>query len=100
MLSHAKVVRIFVPKYVMKVIKYSEFRKHLAENLNAVSNDREIVIVSRTKGKNVVVMNLDEYNSVQETLHLVSTAANRDRLSEAIAEMQAGGGIAGKLTED
>lgn len=71
----------------MKVVNYSEFRTHLSENLNSVNDDREIVVVSRTKGKNVVLMDLDEYNSVQETLHLLSTGANRRRLEEAITEM-------------
>ena len=74
----------------MKVINYSEFRSNLTENLNAVNEDREIVIVSRPQGKNVVVMDLDEYNSIQETLHLTSAKANRKRLEEAIAEMKKG----------
>ena len=82
----------------MKVVNFSDFRNHLAENLNAVNNDREIVVVSRSKGKNVVVMDLDEYNSIQETLHLTSTAANRSRLLSAIGEMNKGGGRKRKLT--
>jgi antitoxin YefM len=77
----------------MKVVNYSDFRSNLTENLNAVNEDREIVIVSRTKGKNVVVMDLDEYNSIQETLHLTSTKANRKRLEDAIAEMKKGKSI-------
>lgn len=68
-------------------MNYSEFRNNLAQNLNAVNEDREIVVVSRTQGKNVVVMDLDEYNAIQETLHLSSTKANRSRLEEAISEM-------------
>lgn len=71
----------------MKVVNYSEFRSNLADNLNAVNQDKEIVIVSRTKGKNVVVMDLEEFNAIQETLHLSSTPANRKRLTEAIDEM-------------
>ncbi|MGV3766427.1 MAG: type II toxin-antitoxin system Phd/YefM family antitoxin [Chitinophagaceae bacterium] len=71
----------------MRVVNYSEFRNNLAQNLNAVNEDREIVVVSRTQGKNVVVMDLDEYNAIQETLHLSSTKANRSRLEEAISEM-------------
>jgi len=59
----------------MRVVNYSDFRNNLAENLNAVNDDREIVVVSRVKGKNVVVMDLEEYNSIQETLHLTSTEA-------------------------
>jgi len=71
----------------MKVVNYSEFRNNLNQSLNAVNDDREIVVVSRTKGKNVVVMDLEEYNAIQETLHLTKTAANRKRLSESIEEM-------------
>jgi antitoxin YefM len=74
----------------MKVVNFSDFRNNLAENLNTVNDDKEIVIVSRTQGKNVVVMDLDEYNSIQETLHLNSTKANRKRLEESIVEMQKG----------
>ena len=83
----------------MKVVNYSEFRSNLTENLNAVNDDREIVIVSRTQGKNVVVMDLDEYNSIQETLHLTSTKANRKRLEEAIAEMKKGKSIKKNIIE-
>ncbi len=74
----------------MDVLNYTEFRKNLAETLNKVNDDAEIVIVSRSKGKNVVVMSLEEYNAIMETLHITSTAANRRRLDEAIHEMDAG----------
>jgi len=83
----------------MKVVNYSEFRQHLSENLNAVNDDREIVIVSRTQGKNVVVIDLDEYNSIQETLHLLSTKTNRKRLEEAITEMNEGKFVKHKLID-
>ena len=83
----------------MKVVNYSDFRNNLAENLNVVNEDKEIVIVSRTKGKNVVVMDLDEYNSIQETLHLTSTEANRKRLDESLAEMKKGKFVKKKLIE-
>jgi antitoxin YefM len=74
----------------MRVLNYSDFRNNLAQSLNAVNDDREIVVVSRTKGKNVVVMDLEEYNAIQETLHLTSNATNRQRLTESLQEMQAG----------
>jgi antitoxin YefM len=74
----------------MRVLNYSDFRNNLAQSLNAVNDDREIVVVSRTKGKNVVVMDLDEYNAIQETLHLTSSAKNRQRLSESMQEMKDG----------
>ena len=83
----------------MRVVNYSEFRNQLAENLNAVNDDGDIVVVSRSKGKNVVVMSLDEYNSMQETLYLTSTKANRKQLDAAIAEMNKGKFTRRKLIE-
>jgi antitoxin YefM len=74
----------------MEVLNYTEFRKNLAQSLNKVNDDAEIVVVSRSKGKNVVVMGLEEYNSIQETLHLMSTVANRRRLDSAIEELESG----------
>ena len=84
----------------MRVVNYSDFRNNLAQSLNAVNDDREIVVVSRTKGKNVVVMDLDEYNAIQETLHLISNAKNRQRLTESIQEMNDGTFKANKLIEE
>ena len=40
----------------MKVINHIDFRNNLAENLNTVNDDADIIVVSRSKGKNVVVM--------------------------------------------
>jgi len=83
----------------MKVVNYTEFRNNLSENLNEVNDDGDIVIVSRSKGKNVVVMSLEEYNSIQETLHLTSTKANRKQLDIAIEEMNNGKFVKRKLIE-
>jgi len=84
----------------MQVVNYTEFRNNLAENLNMVNDNDEIVIVSRSKGKNVVVMSLDEYNSIQGTLHLVSSKTNQNRLDEAIGEMHSGKSSKHNLIED
>lgn len=74
----------------MDVLNYTEFRRNLAKSLDRVSDDAETVIVSRSKGKNVVVMGLDEYNAIMETLHLTKSEANRKRLQDAIDEMNRG----------
>ena len=57
-------------------------------NSNSVKNNGDIVVVARSKGKNVVVMSLEEYNSIQETIYLNSTTANRARLETAIARIE------------
>jgi antitoxin YefM len=84
----------------MDVLNYTDFRKNLASSLDKVNDDAEIVIVSRSKGKNVVVMDLNEYNSVMETLHLVKSETNRKRLQGAIDEMNSGKHFSHDLIED
>jgi antitoxin YefM len=84
----------------MEVLNYTEFRQNLAKSLDIVNDDAEIVIVSRSKGKNVVVMDLNEYNAILETLHLVKSEANRKRLQSAIDEMNSGLHYAHQLIED
>ena len=84
----------------MEVLNYTEFRKNLAHSLDRVNNDAETVIVSRNKGKNVVVMALEEYNSIMETLHIVKSEANRKRLQDAIDEMNSGIHLHHKLIEE
>ena len=74
----------------MEVLNYTEFRNNLTENLNKVTQDSEVIVVSRGKGKNVVVMSLDEYNAFKETIYLTSTKTNRKRLDDAIEEMDNG----------
>lgn len=83
----------------MQVVNYTEFRANMAESLNAVTDNHEIVVVSRTKGKHVVVMSLEEYNSIRETMYLNSTSTNRKQLEEAIAEMNSGKFTKRKLIE-
>ncbi len=84
----------------MDVLNYTEFRRNLAKNLDRVNDDAEVVIVSRSKGKNVVVMDLDQYNAMNETLHIIKSEANRKRLQDAIDEMNNGVHFAHKLIED
>jgi len=84
----------------MEVLNYTEFRRNLAKSLDMVNDDAETVIVSRSKGKNVVVMGLTEYNSLIETLHLTNSEANRKRLQDAIDEMNSGAYQSHKLIED
>ena len=83
----------------MEVLNYTEFRKNLTKNLNRVNDDAEIVIVSRSKGKNVVVMSLEEYNSINETLYLANSTANKKRLDGALIEMEQGTFLSNELKD-
>lgn len=72
----------------MKVVNYTQFRINLKATLDSVAEDEETVIVSRGEKLDTVVISLKEYNAIQETLHLMSTKNNRDRLLRAIERDQ------------
>ena len=83
----------------MQVVNYTEFRKNLKSNLDLVSDDFETVIIARPDKKNVVLISLDEYNSINATMHELSTENNRKRLDESIAEFKKGKFLKKKLIE-
>lgn len=68
----------------MKAVNYSELRQNLKSSLDAVTNDDELLVVHRPKGKSIVMMPLAEFNSLQETYYLNRSKANRQRLEESI----------------
>jgi antitoxin YefM len=74
----------------MKTVNYSELRQNLKSNLDMVSEDSDILIVHRSKGKSVVMMSLDDFNSLQETQYLLSTKNNRERLLDAVVDVEKG----------
>jgi antitoxin YefM len=75
----------------MKIVTYSHARKALKSVLDRVVRDTDVAIISRRDAKgDVVVMSLDHYNSLMETLHLLSTPANAAALARAIRQDQSG----------
>lgn len=81
----------------MIAANYSEFRVGLKKYLDRVEDDNETLIIKRKSGKGTVVISLEEYNSIMETLHLLSSKKNADRLYESIKQMNAGKTIQPKL---
>ena len=63
----------------MIAANYSEFRTGLKSYLDSVEDDNETLIIKRKSGKGTVLISLDEYNSIMETLHLLSSKKNADR---------------------
>ena len=74
----------------MIAANYSEFRTGLKKYLDSVEDDNETLIIKRKSGKGTVLISLDEYNSIMETLHLLSSRKNADRLHESIQQMKSG----------
>ena len=75
---------------MLDAISYSEARKNLASLMDSVCNDSDVVVITRRKARPVVLMSLDEYNSIQETAYLLRSPANAERLLESIADMHNG----------
>lgn len=71
----------------MNVVNFSEFKKNLKFTLDRVNDNEEIFMISRNKKKNVVLISLNEYNSLKETMYLLSSEKNCERLQESIHEM-------------
>ena len=74
----------------MIAANFTEFRTSLKNYLDKVEEDNETLIIKRKTGKGTVLISLDEYNSIMETLHLLSSKANADRLHESIQQMESG----------
>jgi antitoxin YefM len=72
-------------------VSYSEARARLAELLDRVSDDREVVRIRRQGRKSgAVLIDADEYTSLEETAHLFSSPANVRHLLQALSDLESG----------
>lgn len=75
----------------MKVVTYSHARNALKSVLDDVVRDSDVTVISRRDADgDAVVMSLAHYNSLMETLHLLSTPANAEAMTRAIRQDRAG----------
>jgi antitoxin YefM len=73
----------------MKTATLTDFKRNMRERLQEIEDDQDILILSGPKKRDFVVMSLDQFNSMEETVHLLSTQANTQRLLESIAQDKA-----------
>ena len=74
----------------MKTMTYTESRARYAEVLDQVVNDREEIVITRQGHESVVIIALDEYESLMETVYLMQSPANARHLRESIAQLRHG----------
>jgi len=84
----------------MITANFTEFRTELRKFLDNVANNHETLIIKRKSGKGTVMISLDEYNSIMETVHLLSSKANADRLYESIRQIKNGETVEHDLIEE
>ena len=68
----------------------SDFRKDIRRYLDRVTKDFDTLIINRGKDSGVVIISLDEYNSLKATQHELSSRANEIRLDSAIEKLEKG----------
>jgi len=83
----------------MEIVNYSEARNNLKAIMDRAVNDHVPIAISRQRGKPVVIVDLDDWNAMNETRYLMSTPNNAKSLMESIAELNEGKGVARDLIE-
>jgi antitoxin YefM len=84
----------------MLTANISDFRKDIKKYFNSVSKNFETLIINRGKDSGVVIMSLEEYNSLLATNHELSSAANEKRLDSAIEKLAKNDSFQKKLTKE
>jgi antitoxin YefM len=83
----------------MTALSYTAARENLASTMDKVCNDHEPVIITRNRNQAVVMMSLEDYSSLEETVYLTRSQANARRLAESIAQVEKGKVVRKKLKD-
>lgn len=84
----------------MQHFTYTVARNNLKSVLDKVIDDADVAVITRKEGQHAVVMGQDYYNSVMETLHLMSSPKNAAHLAKSIAEFRASKAIERELLDE
>lgn len=83
----------------MDALTYSYVRTHLAEVMRQVNDDHAPVLVTTQRGKPVVMMSLDDFNSLEETAYLLRDPKRAKRLLASVERLRAGDGTVRELID-
>ncbi|MBB1268129.1 type II toxin-antitoxin system Phd/YefM family antitoxin [Shewanella sp. SR44-3] len=84
----------------MRIISFTEARNGLKAVLDSVVNDANTTIITRRDAEDAVVMSLDYYNSLMETVHLLRSPKNAEHLARSIEQYRAGQTTARDLIDE
>ena len=83
----------------MTAITYTAARENLASTMDRVCLDHDPVIITRNRDQAVVMLSLDDFESLQETAYLLRSPANAKRLLGSIESLDSGKGIKKSINE-
>lgn len=74
----------------MTTFSYTHARNNLASVMEKATDDREPITITRNGHEPIVLLSMEEYESMEETLHLLSSPANAARLHQGLADFEQG----------
>lgn len=74
----------------MRIVNFSDARNSLKDVIDQVVEDADVTVISRRDAPHAVVMSLNHYNSLMETVHLLSSPANAAHLARSIRQLRNG----------
>ncbi len=74
----------------MDAVSYSDLRQNLKTYMDKVYGDHDPLIITRKNNENLVLISIDEYNSLMETNYLLSNEANAEHLKKSINQYSSG----------
>jgi antitoxin YefM len=83
----------------MKHLSSTDLRANLSSVMDRVNDDHEPVIITRAKGKPVVMVSLEDWASMDETTYLMASPANKAALMRVLAEAEEGKGVVKSIAE-
>ena len=83
----------------MKVLSYTALRSNLAKTMEKVCEDHEPIVITRKSEGAVVMLSLEDYESLEETTYLLRSPKNVKRLLESVSQLEEGRGMVKVLQE-
>jgi antitoxin YefM len=81
----------------MDAISYTAARENLASTMDKVCSEHAPVVITRNRDQSVVMLSLEDYESLEETAYLLRSPANARRLLDAIHALETGNGVTRKI---
>ncbi|MFT0179116.1 type II toxin-antitoxin system Phd/YefM family antitoxin [Pseudomonas benzopyrenica] len=73
----------------MRVLTFSQARADLEQTMDEVCRNHEPAVITRHRGEPVVMISLDDYNGMRETIYLLGSSTNAKRLRASIDQLRA-----------